>query len=209
MIDAGALMAVAAAFFVVAVAPGPATLGCAAVSMAHGRRAGLMFGAGLGLALAFWGVLAALGLGAVLAASAQAMVVLKCLGGAYLIWLAWRSARSAAAPLPVAGPADRSGRWLRRGIVLNLSNPKAIFAWGASLSLGLGPEAGAVQVAAATAICAVIGFIVYWPWIFGFSHPAMRAAYARFHAWIDGAVAALFAVAGLALIRSALSRAPG
>jgi threonine/homoserine/homoserine lactone efflux protein len=43
MIDALALLTVAAAFFVVAAAPGPANLGCAFVSLRHGRVAGLRF----------------------------------------------------------------------------------------------------------------------------------------------------------------------
>ena len=93
--DAAALLTMAAAFFVVAVAPGPATLGCASVAMAHGRRAGLSFGMGLGAALFFWGVLAALGLGAVIATSAQVMLWLKVLGALYLFWLAWKAGRSA------------------------------------------------------------------------------------------------------------------
>ena len=71
--DATSLSTMAAAFFVVAVAPGPATLGCASIAMSQGRRAGLGFGFGLGLALLFWGVLAAIGLGAILAGSAEVM----------------------------------------------------------------------------------------------------------------------------------------
>lgn len=208
MMDPASLSAVAGAFFLVAVAPGPATLGCAAVSMGHGRRAGFAFGAGLGIGLAFWGVLAALGLGAILAAHAQVLIVLKLLGGAYLLWLAWQSGRSALSGPGAEAANIRSGRWLRRGLFLNLSNPKAVFAWLASLSLGLGPEASMGAVILATAVCAAIGFAIYVPWIVGFSHPPVMRLYRRFRFWVDGVVAALFAAAGLALIRSALMRAP-
>jgi len=39
-----------------------------------------------------------------------------------------------------------------------------------------------------------------------FSLPGFMAGYQRFRRWIEGVVAALFATAGFALIRSALAR---
>lgn len=207
--DGAALATMAMAFFVIAVAPGPATLGCASVSMAYGRQAGLRFALGLGLALLFWGVLAAIGLGAVLVASAQLMMGLKILGGTYLLWLAWKSGQSAVQDAAPKEAAVSQGRWLGRGVLLNLSNPKAVLAWMATLSLGLGPEAGIGAVALATALCGGVGFLVYLPWVFGFSHPRVMATYHRVRRWVDGGIAVLFAAAGLGLIRSAVMRAPG
>lgn len=209
MIDAFALLTIASAFFVIAVAPGPATLGCAAVSMAHGRRAGLGFGLGLGIGLMFWGILAAVGLGAVLAASAQMLTILKLVGAGYLFWLAWQSGRSAVATSQTEPVQIKQGRWVSKGVLLNLSNPKAVFAWLATLSLGLAPDASALAVTVATLVCAAIGFLVYLPWVFGFSHPPVMAAYRRIQRWVDGGVAVLFAAAGFGLVRSALVRAPG
>lgn len=205
--DTQALIAMAGAFFAIAVAPGPATLGCASVAMAHGRKPALNFALGLGLALFFWGVLAALGLGAVLAASATAMTWLKLAGGAYLLWLAWTTARAAWKNHEVSTKMGPHGRWLRRGILLNLSNPKAIFAWLATLLLGVDPDAGAPAVFSALVICGAIGFAVYLPWVFGFSHPAIMSAYQRFKLWVDGFVSVIFAAAGFSLIRSAFGRA--
>ena len=96
-----------------------------------------------------------------------------------------------------------------RGILLNLSNPKAVFAWLAALSLGVGQGDGIATVVLATLICGMVGFIVYLPWIFGFSHPRVMQEYQRSRRWVDGAVATLFAAAGLGLIRSAFARGPG
>ena len=206
--DVTSLSAMAAAFFVVAVAPGPATLGCASVAMSQGRRTGLGFGFGLGLALFFWGVLAAIGLGAILAASAQVMLVLKLLGGCYLLWLAWKAGRSAVVGDISHAAEVTSGRWVWRGALLNLSNPKAVFAWLATLSLGVRPEDSLATVIVATLICGTIGFVVYLPWVLGFSHPRVMRGYQRIRRWVDGAVATLFAAAGLGLIRSAFVRVP-
>ena len=96
MPDIANLATIAAAFFVAAASPGPATIALASQSMGAGRRAGLAFGSGLAVGLAFWGVVAAAGMGAILQASTGALTAMKLLGGAYLLWLAYGSARSAA-----------------------------------------------------------------------------------------------------------------
>lgn len=88
MMDMFSLASIASAFFVVAVSPGPANLANATLAMNRGRGASLVYGAGLSTGLAFWGVIAAGGLGVVLQQSLYLMTGLKILGGLYLIWLA-------------------------------------------------------------------------------------------------------------------------
>ncbi|MEM7070071.1 MAG: LysE family translocator [Pseudomonadota bacterium] len=200
------LFTIAIAFFVAAASPGPATIAIAAVSMNVGRNAGLLFGFGLSIGLAFWGLVAATGMGALLQASGDALTILKLLGGAYLLWLAYVSAKSAAnASVPevdfVAGRRN-----FTRGLLLNLSNPKAVFAWMAVLTLGIGEASGAGFVIIATGFCTVLGFLIYMFYAVIFSTSGAMEFYRRARRWIDGAVAGLFALAGLELIRSALVR---
>ncbi|SFI84116.1 LysE family translocator [Jannaschia pohangensis] len=199
------MIAVLAAFSLVAVAPGPANLAVSVVAMSHGIGPALRMAAGLALGLAVWGVIACLGFGALLAGSEVALTALRLLGGAYLCWLASRSARAALGPRAVAA-APSPVRPFRTGLLLNLSNPKAVFAWLAALSMGLGPEAGPGFVTLATAFCAVIGLCNYLGWALLLSRGPVRRAYARAAVWIDGVVAALFAAAGLGLIRQGLLR---
>lgn len=203
MID---LIPIALAFFIVAVSPGPANIAVATIAMQHGRRASMLFGAGLGAGLAFWGVIAATGMGAVLQSSAIGLTVLKVLGGLYLLWLAWQSCRSAMtasgdAPLPKG-----KSRWFFRGLILNLSNPKAVVAWMAALSVGLGANDAVGQLVVSTLLCMMLGFANYFGHAFAFSMPGFMAAYNRARRWIEGAVAGLFALAGFGLLRSALAR---
>lgn len=200
-------MAIFAAFFIVAVSPGPATLAVSSVSASYGRRAGLLFGLGLGIGLAFWGMVAATGLGAVLQTSASVLMALKVAGGLYLLWLAIGSARSALRTGRAKAETQVSGQWLVRGLVLNLANPKAVVAWMAALSVGLGSDDGVANVAIATAGCAVLGLVIYVGYALAFSVSRVMETYARLRRWIDGAVAALFALAGFALLRSTFSRA--
>ena len=200
------LIPIAMAFFIVTVSPGPANIAVATVAMGSGRRNGLLFGLGLSIGLAFWGIIAATGLGVILQASEVALLVLKIFGGVYLLWLAYQSALSASKPAKKMLKTQNNGRWFYRGLILNLSNPKAVVAWMAALSMGLGGESAVSQVMFATCICIVLGFMNYTGYALAFSVSGMMSAYQRFRRWIEGLVAGLFAVAGMGLIKSAFSR---
>lgn len=200
------LLSVALAFIVVTVSPGPANIALATAAMHGGRRIGLVFGAGLALGLAFWGLVAATGLGAMLEASASFLLGLKLAGGLYLLWLALQSARSALRRRPREVAPPTGGRWFAHGLVLNLSNPKAVVAWMAALSMGLGAGDGPLPLVTATAMCMAIGLANYAAYALVFSLPGAMAGYRRLRRAMDGAVAGLFAAAGFGLLRSALSR---
>jgi len=206
MSEPDGLLAVAFAFFVIAASPGPATLACAAVSMRSGRACGMQFGLGLSIGLAFWGLIAATGLGAILQTSTHVLVALKILGGLYLLWLAFGSARSAMRDDSQDAQVEDRGSWFWRGLVLNLSNPKAVVAWMAALSLGMADGHGIADVSLATAVCAVLGALCYAGYALAFSMGGVMRTYRSVRRWVDGVVAGLFVLAGVGLIRSAFVR---
>ncbi|MEM7490524.1 MAG: LysE family transporter [Pseudomonadota bacterium] len=192
-----------ATFAVVCASPGPAVVAVVSTAMARGFRAAMVLTAGLSLALGAWGLLAAAGFGAVLAAAPSALLAFKVAGGAYLLWLAWGAGRAAAQPgaAPAAGPSG-----FRAGLILNLSNPKSVFAWTATIAVGTPPDMPAlawVLVPAAMAVTVAI----YALYAAAFSRPLLRRAYGTARRWIDGATSALFALAGLALLRDAALQA--
>lgn len=199
-------LTIAAAFLIVTVSPGPANLALATVAMHSGRRAGLFFGLGLSVGLAFWGAVAATGLGVLVQGTATLLTLLKLFGGAYLLWLALQSGRSAVRKSDATKIAAQNGAWFWRGLLLNLSNPKAVVAWMAALAMGLGQETNAHAVAGATLMCAGLGLANYTGYALTFSLPGFMAGYRRWRRWIDGVAAGLFALAGFSLVRSALSR---
>lgn len=201
--DAATLVAPLLAFFFAAASPGPATLAVSAISMEQGRRAGLILGLGLSLGVSFWGVLAAFGLGTLLIAWAPALIGLKVLGGLYLLYLAWISARSAmrtAGEASLAGASEAGRGLFWRGLALNLMNPKAILAWAAVMAIGLPPDGREVYLALVTALCAIMTLGIYAGYAVLFSMPPVRAAYLRGRRWCDAVFAAGFAVAGLRLL---------
>ncbi len=197
---------IATAFFIVTVSPGPANIALSGVSAGFGRRSGLLFGSGLAVGLGFWGVVAATGLGAILQAATGVLTALKLLCGLYLLWLAFQSARSAIKPAETKNSVRGGGRWFLQGLVLNLSNPKAVIAWMAALTVGLDASGTIYNVAVATSICIAISFANYFGYAIVFSASFMMNGYRRIHRWVDGALAALFAIAGFGLVRSAFER---
>ncbi|MBX2886659.1 MAG: LysE family translocator [Granulosicoccus sp.] len=199
------LLATALAFFIVAVSPGPANISNAAIAMSRGRKTSLVYGAGLSTGLVFWGLIAASGMGAVLQSSLYLLMLLKILGGLYLLWLAYSSVRASLASEAnqVVVPSDQ--RWFLRGLILNMSNPKSVIAWMAALSVGLDANDDFLAVAAATSVCILVGFAnnALYSWLF--SMGGMMRGYQRCRKWVDRIVASLFTLAGIGLIRSAFN----
>lgn len=117
----------ASSFLAVAVllglAPGPDNLFVLTQSAAHGARAGWWVVLGLCTGLLGHTVLVSLGVAAVLVATPWAMQAIQVLGAVYLLVVAWGAWR--AGPVGAQGMAALSpGVLWRRGVVMNLSNPK-------------------------------------------------------------------------------------
>ena len=200
--DATSYMPALIAFFAAAASPGPATLAVSTAAMSRGVRSATMLGLGLAVGLAFWGVVAAAGLGALLMQSTTALTLLRWFGGAYLLWLAWQSARSVIAP---PGPVEQvdttsDSRLVLRGLMLNLSNPKAVLAWISVLALGVGTSETGTNLAVTTALCAALGLLIYLAYAVAFSQAPFRAGYRRAQRGIDGLAAMFFGYSGLKLL---------
>ena len=83
--------------FLIAIAsPGPNVLAIIGTSMSVGRRSGIALALGVAAGSFAWAMLAAVGLSALLASYAAALTAIKIAGGLYLLWLSYKSFRSAA-----------------------------------------------------------------------------------------------------------------
>lgn len=113
-----------AAALVVAVTPGPGIFYIVARTLTGGRNEGLASSVGLGLG-GFVHVLAgAIGISALVMASAEAFTALKIAGAFYLIWLGIKTWREARVTAPTNVRASGPRRALREGIVVEALNPK-------------------------------------------------------------------------------------
>jgi threonine/homoserine/homoserine lactone efflux protein len=113
-----------AAALLVAVAPGPGIFYVAMRTLAGGRAAGLASSVGLGLGGLVHVAAGAVGVSALLMASAQAFAALKVVGAVYLIWLGLKTWRQARGLQPAHLPAAGAGPAFRQGILVEALNPK-------------------------------------------------------------------------------------
>jgi len=135
----------------IAITPGPGAVLSMSIGMRYGYRSALLAILGLQAALLLQLVVVALGLGALLAASETAFGLLKLAGAAYLIWLGVQKWRAPVAAV-VAASGDLSKRGLFvQGLLVNLTNPKAIVFIGALVPQFIDP---AQPVAAQYAVIA-------------------------------------------------------
>ena len=126
--DAGTMFAYSIACLVLFATPGPDMSLFLSRTMTGGRAAGLAAMAGAMVGCCVHTVVAALGLSALIAASATAFTVLKVVGAVYLLWLAVDAIRRGSAlTLETRGRSAPSlWRTFLVGIGINLTNPKVV-----------------------------------------------------------------------------------
>jgi RhtB (resistance to homoserine/threonine) family protein len=109
--------------------PGPDTAVVTKNALLGGERAGALAAVGVATGLTIWTGAAALGIAALLKASAVAFLALKVIGACYLVFVGVQMLRSRG--LPAAGDAgsgQTGRRAVRQGLLSDLGNPKiAVF----------------------------------------------------------------------------------
>jgi threonine/homoserine/homoserine lactone efflux protein len=117
--------------------PGPSLLFTIGRALTVGRREALLSVVGNAVGLVAQVGLVALGLGAIVAASAAAYTVLKLAGAAYVVWLgvsAIRHRADARIALDNPGPKPTTrGHAVRTGFIVGVTNPKTIVFFAAFL----------------------------------------------------------------------------
>ncbi|MET9488436.1 LysE family translocator [Nocardia sp. NPDC006630] len=149
MIPGANLLAFLVAGTILIVIPGPGVLFVIGRALSSGRRAALLSVLGHSLGVLAMLVLVAAGLGAVVAASAIALTVVKLAGAVYLIYLgvqAIRERRSLREAWESRAEPAQGVRLLRQAFLVGVSNPKAIIFFSAVLPQFVSPAAGRVPL---------------------------------------------------------------
>jgi threonine/homoserine/homoserine lactone efflux protein len=137
-----------------------------------GRGAGMLTMVGGALGVAVHATAAAVGLSALLLASAEAFTALKVVGVAYLLWLGVQTLRAARRTAPEPTEVDtlvatgRRGAYLRQGFLSNALNPKVALFFVTFLPQFLptesgSPRADALLLSAVFAVLYVAWFSTY------------------------------------------------
>jgi threonine/homoserine/homoserine lactone efflux protein len=148
--DAATVAVFAAAALALLVVPGPAVLYIVAQSVHRGRGAGLVSMLGIQVGGLVHVAAAALGLSSLLVSSAFAFEIVKYAGAAYLVLLGIRRLLGRDREEIVGVGSERElGRLFRRGIVVNVLNPKTALFFFAFLPQFVDPAtpAPALQIA--------------------------------------------------------------
>jgi threonine/homoserine/homoserine lactone efflux protein len=185
--------------------PGPATLAISGTSMNLGRGAGLAIAAGVVCGSASWGIAAALGMSALMLANGWVFEVIRYVGAAYLLFLAAKSLKQALSKTPDVAPARvPSSRLFMKGLLLHLTNPKAILSWGAIYAIALPEGAGMADIWALFAFLISTSMFVFFGYAMMFSSAAIAQGYRRMQRWFHLVFAALFGVASIKILTAKL-----
>jgi threonine/homoserine/homoserine lactone efflux protein len=143
MFDPHRFLLFSAAAVLLAVTPGPGIFYVLARSLAGGRREGVLSSFGTFVGGLFHVLAAALGISAILAASAVAFHTVKYAGAAYLVWLGIRMIRTRNAEMAVNAAKPPQGAF-RQGILTEVLNPKTALFFLSFIPQFIAPERGHV-----------------------------------------------------------------
>jgi threonine/homoserine/homoserine lactone efflux protein len=130
------------AALIIAAVPGPGIFYVAARTLSGGRRAGIASTLGTALGGLVHVIAGALGVSAIILASAELFSALKFAGAIYLVWLGIRTFREAGYPLPEQVDAAGTSRAFRDGVMVEALNPKTAAFFLAFIPQFLEPAAG-------------------------------------------------------------------
>jgi homoserine/homoserine lactone efflux protein len=191
---------------VLSITPGPAVLYVLSSALRSGSRKSVASTLGVLTANTIYFVLSATGLGALLLASYNVFSAVKYMGAAYLVFLGLKALFAKTSLLGPAGDTvaseKRAVQLYRDGVVLQLSNPKAIAFFSALLPQFINPRS---PVAPQVAILAVTSVVCEFCVLLTYGLVAGRASAVarrpRFASWTNRVAGTLLIGAGVGLAR--------
>ena len=136
MIPLETLILFLATTFVVVLSPGPAAIAVTAEAASNGFKRSILVILGIAVANVVYFILSATGIAALIVASNILFSIIKWIGVAYLLYLGLGAIFSDVGPLNIAPLKRESGnihKVFLRGLVLEISNPKALLYFSALL----------------------------------------------------------------------------
>ena len=130
-----------------AIVPGPDNVFVLTQSALHGKLSGLVVVFGLCTGLLVHTGAVAFGVAVLFQASALAFTLLKVIGAGYLLYLAWQIFRASPEQIQMSNNSQRSLATLyRRGIIMNVTNPKVSIFFLAFLPQFADPKRGSISL---------------------------------------------------------------
>ncbi|ABG41058.1 Lysine exporter protein (LYSE/YGGA) [Paraglaciecola sp. T6c] len=198
------LISIGIVFMLGTMSPGPSFILVATTAVSKSKMQG--FGVTLGLAIgaAIFALLAIFGLYAILQAVPSMYVALKALGGAYLLYLAYKMWKHASEPMKVVAPEETNTKNFLKAVLLGLttqlSNPKTAIIIG-SIFAALLPNEIPVYGEALLCLLAFTGDIAWYSLVvLLLSTKRAQHTYLRFKQHIDRLAGGLLGLLGIKLV---------
>jgi threonine/homoserine/homoserine lactone efflux protein len=204
------LVAILGSLLVGVISPGPSFVMVAHTSIALSRRHGVASALGMGVGGVAFASLALVGLQALLMQVTWLYLILKIIGGAYLIYIAIRLWRGAPKPFAIAPAAKLAPASVARtfwlGLATQISNPKTAVVYGSVFAALLPPAPPFWLLGLLPPLIFTLeaGWYVIVAVVFSSDRP--RSAYLRAKSWIDRIVSGVMAGLGIRLLVDAAGR---
>lgn len=192
--------------FCALITPGPDFFLVSQTAVSRSRKDAVLVAFGICLGAMVWSLLALMGLNIIFEKMAWLKQGLLVAGGLYLCWLGYQMLRSA------FSKSEQSIKqivlpqspylFFMKGLLTNLSNPKAVIYFGSVFSLFLANPLFDQHHSLLFIIIAIETLLWFLVVAFVFSLPTFRTAYQNFAKWIDGISGGIFTLLGVYLIGS-------
>ncbi|NLY12425.1 MAG: LysE family transporter [Gammaproteobacteria bacterium] len=187
-----------------AASPGPDFILVSQQTLTNGKKAGLMCSIGIALGLSIHIVYSAFGLAAVIVNSANALWVIKILGGGYLLYLGVKGLGSK----PISHPEDQNVKVIKysakksigMGFLCNALNPKAPIYFLSLFTVVLSPDMPVYQIAIYGIWMMVIQLAWFSTVVGVLSRPRVNQHFKKFGHWIDRILGGAMIALGIKVI---------
>lgn len=179
--------------------PGSSVALLIGIATSQGRTPALAATLGIAFGSMSLNILTILGVGLILSQAAWAMTILKVVGAAYLLYLAYGAFSKVASgppPLSVVSSDHRTGlKHLTSGYLLQVTNPKAIAFWLAISAVGAveGAPAGVIGLFLLGGF--LISFVCHGAWAVALSVASVREVYVAGRRGIEAVLGGFFVFA--------------
>lgn len=192
--------------FCALITPGPDFFLVSQTAVSRSRKDAVLVAFGICLGAMVWSLLALMGLNIIFEKMAWLKQGLLVAGGLYLFWLGYQMLRSAFSKgeqsIKQIVLPQSPYLFFMKGLLTNLSNPKAVIYFGSVFSLFLANPLFDQHHSLLFIIIVIETLLWFLVVAFIFSLPTFRTAYQNFAKWIDGISGGIFTLLGVYLIGS-------
>ena len=192
------------------ITPGPNMFAVMSASLSRGRRQGVLTGFGISLASFIWAVMAVLGVTALFELFPDVVLGFRLLGAGYLLWLGFKSFRSAAGmdagQISLNASNDTGFQAFRSGFLICATNPKAALFFGSVLTAFVPANASSELLVEILMLCAVFGVSGHTITATVFSTEFITRKFITLRRQITHTFGAVFTLLGLGVAYDALRR---